>query len=52
MTNAYKILLGKPVKLERPSQSWKDIIKINLKEKERIWTRFIWLIIGNSCGLL
>jgi hypothetical protein len=47
MRNALKIVVGKLQgnrHFGSPSRGWKDIIKIDFKEKEvRVWTEFNWL---------
>jgi hypothetical protein len=48
--NAYKLLVGKPEgkrSLGRPRHSWKDNIRMGLKEMrwER-WSGFFWLRVG------
>jgi len=54
-TSAYKILVGKPEGTEslgRPRLSWKDNIKIYLKEIGFEGSAgLMWLRIGTSCGL-
>jgi hypothetical protein len=57
MRNANKILTGKPEgkrPLGKSGHRWEDNIKIELRGKngEKVWTRFISLRIGTSCGLL
>jgi len=53
MTNAYNILVGKPEGKKgpfgRPRRRWEDNIRTDLSEMdEKVWTEFIWLIIGTS----
>jgi hypothetical protein len=31
---------------------WGDNIKIDFKQDARVWTKFIWLRLSTSCGLL
>jgi hypothetical protein len=54
--NAYRIFVGKPEgkrPLGRPRRRWVDNIKMDLRDTERdVWTRFIWIRIGISGGLL
>jgi hypothetical protein len=54
--NAYKTLFGKPegkTPLERPRNSWKDNIRMNLREVGwKLWTGFMSLRIRTSGGLL
>jgi len=48
MTNAYKILVGKPGgrrPLRRPRCRWEDTVRMDLKTNRfgKLWTGFIWL---------
>jgi hypothetical protein len=38
--------------LGRLRRRWEDNINKNLKNSDRAWTRFIWLSIGTTVGLL
>lgn len=52
--NAYKVLVGK-IEVKRPlgrlKHIWKDSIEMDFKDG-RVWTKFVWLRMGTSCGLL
>jgi hypothetical protein len=55
MSSEYGILVGKPDEkrpLGRPRCKWEDIIKIDIKKKGYVWSRFIWLRIGAGNRLL
>jgi hypothetical protein len=54
-SDAYMILVGKPEgkrQLVRSRHRWEYNIKILEEYDVVVWTRFIWLIIGTSRGLL
>jgi hypothetical protein len=54
MRNEKKIFIGKPVRtisLGRLRHRREDTIKMYLKFSVRMYTGFIWLKIGFSCGL-
>jgi hypothetical protein len=56
--NAYRVFEGRTegkTPLERPRHRWEDNTRIDLREirwYRVVWTRFIWLKIGNNGGLL
>jgi hypothetical protein len=55
MTNAYKILVGKPDgnrPLGRPRRRWQGNIEMDREKDVRVWTGYMWLRIGSSGGLL
>jgi hypothetical protein len=58
MRNACDILIemrfkGRDRPLGKTRRRWQDTVKIILKRLDvRVWTKFIWLRTGSSCGLL
>jgi hypothetical protein len=54
--NVYKVLVGKPERftlLRTPGHRSEGNIRIDCREMGwRLWSRFIWLRIGTSGGLL
>jgi hypothetical protein len=54
--NSYRVLLGKlegKRPLGRPRRRWEDNIEMDIRGIDGVvWTRFIWLRMGTSGGLL
>jgi hypothetical protein len=52
---AYRILVGRYEgrrPLGRPRRRWKNNIRLDLQEGDRVWTGLSWLRIGTGGGLL
>jgi hypothetical protein len=55
MTNAHKILIGKPERkrpLGRPRHRWEDVRMILGKQGGKVWTGCMWFRIQTTGGLL
>jgi hypothetical protein len=54
MKNAYKILVEKPERtrpLARQRCRWEDIVRMDLKYGDNVWTGLMWIGKGTCGGL-